>query len=168
MPPIPFDEEDEDTTIEEQKEEVKYRGEGSKPADDFYEGYCRQMLLKFKIRYRVYQTAKDLLDETDQCIKVIKQLNKRIPGQRDNFLKTELAFILKESIGAICNWVDEREHDEDWVNEFTCDSQRIQNTYRELIEYMDDASFPLEAMTLEQSRLKQTLNHGSLVQKDFN
>ena len=135
MPDLPFDIQGDKDAEEETKLEKAYR-EINRPADKFYEGYCRYMLLKVKIRYRVFQTAKDLLDETDSCINVLKELGKRIPSQTDNFLKTEIAFILNESMTAISDWVSERELDDDWISKFICESQRIQSTYTELIQYL--------------------------------
>ena len=109
---------------EEIAEETKYRIKG-RPADDFYEGYCRYMLLKIKIKYRVYETADDILEETDECLSVLKKLQLRIPGERNNFMVTEIAYILNESMTAINDWVSERELDEKWLTKFISKRETI-------------------------------------------
>ena len=39
------------------------------PMNEFYDAYCAYMLLKVKIKNKVYQTAEELIRETRECIR---------------------------------------------------------------------------------------------------
>ena len=59
------------------------------------------MLLKTKIKYRIHDNADQILNEADKCEKSIYKLKELLPGERNNFMVSELAFSLNEAIQGI-------------------------------------------------------------------
>ena len=86
---ITDDEEEENDTID------------RKPLNEFHDAYCTYMLLKVKIKHKVYTKAHEMLEETEECIKKNDRLRTMVPDQARSFMVAETAFILNETLDAI-------------------------------------------------------------------
>ena len=61
-----------------------------------------------KLKYRGFEKAEQIIDETLQCEKKIKRVRRLLFNfHSDGVLKSELAFIYKESIEAIRDMINE-------------------------------------------------------------
>ena len=107
-----------------------------KPMNEFYDAYCEYMLLKVKIKHRIYRTAKEMLDDTEECIQKNEKLRTIIPFEARTFMTVESAFIIHETIEAIDDIIDEKTklRDEIWLSNFLPqDESKLQKKIEDVI-----------------------------------
>lgn len=115
------------------------------------------MLLKVKIKHQVYLKADDILKETDDCIEKNNALRAMIPFEARSFMTVETAFLLKETIDAINDLIEQKTkmNDQVWLLNFKpTEGSEIVERMTKLVDSLAFAGFPLDSIRMQQRQLK--------------
>ena len=85
--------------------------------NEFYDAYTAYMLLKVKIKHQIFLTAEDMLKATNECIRKYNNLRSMFleKEKSSHFMTAEKAWVLKETIDAIEELVQQNQDNPDWL-----------------------------------------------------
>ena len=92
------------------------------------------------------------MKDTDECLKKNDALRAMIPFEARSFMTVETAFLLKETIDAINNLIEQKTkiNDDVWLQNFKplADSEIVQRMTK-LVDCLAYAGFPLDSIRMQ-------------------